>query len=73
MRTTCPEKILKIIADIDTQGNASLTRLTVLKKWFEHPGRLSVFALWVAFSSDFDPFLFVFLAPAVLLGIASRD
>ena len=48
MRTTVPEKIQKIIADIDTRGNASLTRLTVLKKWFEHPGRLSAFGLWIA-------------------------
>ena len=48
MRTAVPEKIRKIIDDIDTQGNASLTRLTVLKKWFEHPGRLSAFGLWVA-------------------------
>ena len=48
MRTAVPEKILKIIDDIDTKGNASLTRLTVLKKWFEHPGRLPAFALWVA-------------------------
>jgi len=45
MRTAVPEKILKIIDDIDTQGNASLTRLTVLKKWFERPGRLPAFAL----------------------------
>ena len=28
MRTAVPEKILKIIADINTQGNASLKRLT---------------------------------------------
>ena len=48
MRTAVPEKILKIIDDIDTQGNASLTRLTVLKKWFEPPGRLPAFGLWVA-------------------------
>jgi hypothetical protein len=27
---------------------ANLTRLTVLKKWFERPGRLPAFALWVA-------------------------
>lgn len=47
MRTAVPEKILKIINDIDAQGNASLTRLTVLKKWFEHPGRLSAFGLWI--------------------------
>jgi len=48
MRTAVPEKIQRIIADIDTQGNASLTRLTVLKKWFEHPGRLPAFGLWIA-------------------------
>lgn len=48
MRTAVPEKIQKIIADIDAKGNASLTRLTVLKKWFEHPGRLSAFGLWIA-------------------------
>ena len=48
MRTAVPEKILKIIDDIDTHGNVPLTRLTVLKKWFEPPGRLSAFGLWVA-------------------------
>ncbi len=48
MRTAIPEKILKIVHELDTQGNASLTRLTVLKKWFEHPGRLSAFGLWIA-------------------------
>lgn len=48
MRTAVPEKILKIIDDIDTRGNVPLIRLTVLKKWFERPGRLPVFGLWVA-------------------------
>ncbi len=48
MRTAVPEKILKIIEDIEAHGNAPLTRLTVLKKWFEHPGRLSAFGLWIA-------------------------
>lgn len=38
----------KIIDDIDTQGNASLTRLVVLEKWFDHPGRLAAFGLWIA-------------------------
>ena len=47
MRTPFPEKILKIIADLDTHGNVALTRLTVLKEWFEHPGRLAAFGLWV--------------------------
>jgi len=48
MRTKIPEKLLKIVDDIDAQGQANLTRLTVLKKWFERPGRLTAFALWVA-------------------------
>ena len=48
MRTAVPEKILAIIDQIGAEGNASLTRLTVLKKWFERPGRLSMFGLWVA-------------------------
>ena len=48
MRTQVPEKLLAIIEEIDAQGSASLTRLTVLKKWFEHPGRLSAFGLWIA-------------------------
>jgi hypothetical protein len=48
MRTTVPEKLRKVIDDIDTRGNVALTRLTVLKKWFERPGRLPVFGLWVA-------------------------
>ncbi len=48
MRTHVPEKLLKIIDDIEQTGSASPARLTVLKKWFEHPGRLIAFALWVA-------------------------
>src|ERR1017187_7259420 len=48
MRTAIPEKILMIIQDLDTRGNVSLTRLTVLKKWFEAPGRLPAFGLWLA-------------------------
>lgn len=48
VRTSVPEKILAIIDAINADGNAPLTRLTVLKKWFERPGRLSMFGLWVA-------------------------
>jgi hypothetical protein len=48
MRTSVPEKLLKVVGEIDEQGQASLTRLTVLKKWFARPERLSAFALWVA-------------------------
>ena len=42
------DKLAGIIDQIDRSGNAELTRLTVLKKWFERPGRLGAFALWVA-------------------------
>lgn len=48
MRTAVPEKILKIIADIEAKGNVPQTRLTVLKKWFEHLGRLPSFGRWIA-------------------------
>ncbi len=48
MRTHVPEKLLAIVEEIDAHGSASLTRLTVLKKWFEHPGRLPAFGLWIA-------------------------
>lgn len=48
MPTVVPEKILKIVDDIEQSRNVPLTRLTVLKKWFEHPGRLPAFGLWIA-------------------------
>ena len=34
MRTNIPEKLIKIAEEIETTGQANLTRLTVLKKWF---------------------------------------
>ncbi len=48
MRTTIPEKLLTTAAEIKEHGSANLTRLTVLKKWFEYPHRLSSFAIFVA-------------------------
>jgi hypothetical protein len=48
MRTQVPEKLQAIVEEIDAHGSASLTRLTVLKEWFEHPGRLPAFGLWIA-------------------------
>src|ERR1039458_1345331 len=48
MRTNIPEKLLKVVEQIDAHGKANLTTLAVLKKWFEHPQRLSAFAVWVA-------------------------
>lgn len=47
MHTNIPEKLVKIVAEIDTSGQANTTRLTVLKKWFQQPERLKAFALWV--------------------------
>lgn len=49
MRTNIPEKLIKIADQIEESGSASLTRLTVLKKWFEQdPKRLPSFALFIA-------------------------
>jgi hypothetical protein len=48
MRTNIPEKLLKIVEEIDDRGSASMTRLTVLKKWFGRTERLSAFAIWIA-------------------------
>ncbi|HEX5443358.1 MAG TPA: hypothetical protein VFW87_06005 [Pirellulales bacterium] len=48
MFTDVPEKLQQIINDIGEHGSAELTRLTVLKKWFERSERLVPFAVWVA-------------------------
>jgi hypothetical protein len=48
MRTPVPEKLLKLADDIAQHGAVPVTRLTVLKKWFERRDRLSAFAVWVA-------------------------
>lgn len=48
MRPPVPEKLLSIVEDIDARGNVNLTRLTVLKKWFDRPERMFAFAVWVA-------------------------
>jgi hypothetical protein len=48
MRTSVPEKLRALAEEIDERGQAALTRLTVLKKWFERPGRLPAFAVFIA-------------------------
>ena len=48
MRTNIPEKLLRITDEIDERGQANVTRLTVLKKWFDRPYRLASFAIFVA-------------------------
>ena len=46
------QKLQKIIADINECGHASVTRLTVLKKWFEIPERLPSFGASIAKQSS---------------------
>lgn len=48
MRTNIPEKLFKIAEAIEDTGQANLTRLTVLKKWFDRPHRLASFAIFIA-------------------------
>jgi hypothetical protein len=48
VRTKIPEKIVSILRDIDQFGSQELTRLTVLKKWFQVSSRAKSFAIFVA-------------------------
>jgi hypothetical protein len=48
MHTHVPEKLISIADQIKDGGSVALTKLTVLKKWFERPSRLSSFASFVA-------------------------
>src|SRR4051794_21572562 len=43
-----PHKLQKIVTDINKCGQANLTRLTVLKRWFELPRRLPSFGVFIA-------------------------
>jgi hypothetical protein len=48
MHTHVPEKLISIADQIKEGGSVPLTKLTVLKKWFERPSRLSSFAIFIA-------------------------
>ncbi len=49
MRTNVPDKLITLVHKIKESGSAELTRLTVLKKWFEQDEkRLSSFAIFIA-------------------------
>jgi hypothetical protein len=48
IRTNISDKLREIVAAIDQRGSVNLTRLTVLKKWFEASSRLSSFAIFIA-------------------------
>jgi len=47
-RPNISDKLREIAAEIERRGSANLTRLTVLKKWFEVSSRLSSFAIFIA-------------------------
>lgn len=48
MRSNVPEKLLRLIDEIDEHGHASLHRLAVMTKWFVPAERPGAFGLWVA-------------------------
>lgn len=48
MRTQIPEKLLKIVDEIDLSGSASITKLTVIKKWFSDSSRIKSFSIYLA-------------------------
>ena len=48
MALTIHQKLASIVEEIERKGFAELVRLSVLKKWFERPGRMIAFALWIA-------------------------
>ncbi len=50
--TTISDKLREIIAAIEQRGSVNLTRLTVIKKWFEVPNHLSSFAIFIAYHAS---------------------
>src|SRR5258707_12156052 len=46
--TTISDKLREIAAAIEQRGSVNLTRLTVIKKWFEVPSHLPSFAVFIA-------------------------
>ncbi len=48
MRTKIPDKLQEIIVEMDRRGSVNLTKLTVLKRWFEVPSHLLSFAMFIA-------------------------
>src|SRR5258708_3498886 len=52
MQTNITEKLQDIVTDIKERGHANLTRLTVLKKWFEAPSRIMSFGAFIAIQAS---------------------
>ncbi len=55
-RDSIAARIGRIVQEIDSSGNASLTRLTILKKWLEPKGRLPALGAWIAGRAAFENF-----------------
>jgi hypothetical protein len=47
-RTTISDKLREIVVAIEQRGSVNLSRMTVIKKWFEVPSHLSSFAIFFA-------------------------
>jgi len=52
MQTNIAEKLQAVVTDIKERGHANLTRLTVLKKWFEAPDRITSFGTFIAIQAS---------------------
>jgi hypothetical protein len=52
MQKNISEKLRHIATDIKEHGHANLTRLTVLKKWFEAPSRIMSFGAFIAIQAS---------------------
>src|SRR6266849_2132378 len=52
MQTNITENLQDIVTDIKERGHANLTRLTVLKKWFEAPSRIMSFGAFIAIQAS---------------------
>jgi hypothetical protein len=52
MQTNITEKLQDIVTDVKALGHANLTRLTVLKKWFEAPSRIMSFGAFIAIQAS---------------------
>ena len=48
MRSVIPEKLLRLIDEIDDHGHADLDRLKVVTPWFKPAERPGIFGLWAA-------------------------
>jgi hypothetical protein len=48
MTSNVPDKIVHLLNELESNGFLNTTRLTVLKKWFDHSNRLIQFTFFIA-------------------------